>query len=65
MHPISALQVEYSPFTLVIEDPNIGLLKAAREVGVKIIAYSPLGGGLLTGKYVSPLHLAADPIARS
>ena len=54
VHPISALQVEYSPFTLDIEDPKIGLLQAARELGVKIVAYSPLGRGFLTGKYVSP-----------
>ncbi|THH17698.1 hypothetical protein EW146_g3171 [Bondarzewia mesenterica] len=54
VHPISALQVEYSPFTLDIEDPKIGLLKAARELGVTIIAYSPLGRGLLTGRYRSP-----------
>ena len=52
VHPISALQVEYSPFTLDIEDEKIGLLKAARELGTTIIAYSPLGRGLLTGKYV-------------
>ncbi|KAL1941903.1 hypothetical protein VTO73DRAFT_6903 [Trametes versicolor] len=54
VHPISALQVEYSPFTLDIEDPKIGLLKAARELGIKIIAYSPLGRGLITGKYKGP-----------
>ena len=53
VHPISALQVEYSPFTLDIEDEKIGLLKAARELGITIIAYSPLGRGLLTGQYVS------------
>jgi len=52
VHPISAIQVEYSPFTLNIE--SIGLLKAARELGVKIVAYSPLGRGLLTGRYKSP-----------
>ncbi|GBE89156.1 Aldo-keto reductase yakc [NADP(+)] [Sparassis crispa] len=54
VHPISALQVEYSPFTLDIEDEKIGLLKTARELGVTIIAYSPLGRGLITGKYRSP-----------
>ena len=54
VHPIAAVQVEYSPFTLDIEDEKIGLLKAARELGVKIVAYSPLGRGFLTGKYVSP-----------
>ena len=53
VHPISALQVEYSPFTLDIEDEKIGLLKTARELGITIVAYSPLGRGLLTGKYVS------------
>ncbi|OBZ77657.1 Aldo-keto reductase yakc [NADP(+)] [Grifola frondosa] len=54
VHPISALQVEYSPFTLDIEDEKIGLLKAARELGVSIIAYSPLGRGLITGRYKGP-----------
>lgn len=54
VHPISALQVEYSPFTLDIEDPKIGLLKVARELGVAIVAYSPLGRGLLTGQFKGP-----------
>ncbi|KAF7340533.1 Aldo/keto reductase [Mycena sanguinolenta] len=54
VHPIAAVQVEYSPFTLDIEDPRIGLLAAARELGVKIVAYSPLGRGLLTGQFKSP-----------
>lgn len=54
VHPISAIQVEYSPFVLDIEDPKIALLKTARELGVTIVAYSPLGRGLLTGKYVRP-----------
>ncbi|KAI0296285.1 NADP-dependent oxidoreductase domain-containing protein [Multifurca ochricompacta] len=54
VYPISAIQVEYSPFTLDAEDPKIGALKAARELGVTVFAYSPLGRGLLTGKYRSP-----------
>ncbi|KZT20178.1 Aldo/keto reductase [Neolentinus lepideus HHB14362 ss-1] len=54
VHPIAAIQVEYSPFTLDIEDEKVGLLKTARELGVKIVAYSPLGRGLLTGRYKSP-----------
>jgi aryl-alcohol dehydrogenase-like predicted oxidoreductase len=54
VHPIAALQVEYSPFTLDIEDPKVGLLAAARELSVAIVAYSPLGRGLLTGKYTGP-----------
>lgn len=56
VHPISALQVEYSPFTLDIEDEKIGLFKACQELGIAIIAYSPLGRGLLTGQYVRCLH---------
>ncbi|KAJ7498256.1 NADP-dependent oxidoreductase domain-containing protein [Mycena galericulata] len=54
VHPIAAYQVEYSPFTLDIEDPKINVLNTARELGVKIVAYSPLGRGLLTGQYKSP-----------
>ncbi|KAJ6518205.1 NADP-dependent oxidoreductase domain-containing protein [Mycena vitilis] len=54
VHPIAAIQVEYSPFTLDIEDPKIGLLATARELSVQIVAYSPLGRGLLTGQYKSP-----------
>jgi aryl-alcohol dehydrogenase-like predicted oxidoreductase len=54
VHPIAAIQVEYSPFTLDGEDPKIGALAAARELGVTVFAYSPLGRGLLTGKYKSP-----------
>lgn len=64
VHPISALQVEYSPFTLDIEDPKVGLLKAARELGIAIIAYSPLGRGLITGRYVSPLAERATQLKR-
>nr|A0A3B1EFQ1.1 RecName: Full=Aldo-keto reductase str7; AltName: Full=Strobilurin A biosynthesis cluster protein r7 [Strobilurus tenacellus]ATV82117.1 aldoketoreductase [Strobilurus tenacellus] len=54
VHPIAALQIEYSPFVLDIEDPKIALLETARELGVTIVAYSPLGRGLLTGQYKSP-----------
>ncbi|KAJ7617150.1 Aldo/keto reductase [Roridomyces roridus] len=54
VHPIAAVQVEYSPFTLDIEDPKIGLLETCRELGVAVVAYSPLGRGLLTGQYKSP-----------
>lgn len=53
VHPITAVQIEYSTLTLDIEDPNIGLLAACRELGVKVVAYSPLGRGLLTGRFVS------------
>ena len=51
---IDAVQIEYSPFTMDIEDPQIGLLAACRELGVATIAYSPLGRGFLTGALKSP-----------
>ncbi|KAI0091134.1 NADP-dependent oxidoreductase domain-containing protein [Irpex rosettiformis] len=54
VHPISAIQVEYSIFTLDIENPRIDLLRTARELGVSIVAYSPLGRGMLTGRIKSP-----------
>lgn len=61
MHPISAVQIEYSPFALEIEDPQINLLHTCRELGVAVVAYSPMGRGLLTGRYKSHQDLAADP----
>ncbi|KAI0336645.1 Aldo/keto reductase [Cubamyces sp. BRFM 1775] len=65
VHPIAALQVEYSPFCLDIEDEKIGLLKTARELGVTIVAYSPLGRGLLTGRYKSVDDFAQNDWRRS
>ena len=53
VHPIAAVQIEYSPFCLDIEDDKIALLKTCRELGITTIAYSPLGRGMLTGAYVS------------
>jgi aryl-alcohol dehydrogenase-like predicted oxidoreductase len=52
VHPIAAVQMEYSPWTLDIE--RNGLLDAAKELGVTIVAYSPLGRGFLTGAYKKP-----------
>ena len=49
VHPIAAAEMEFSPFALEIEDPQIGFLEAARECGTKIVAYAPLGKGFLTG----------------
>ncbi|KAJ7089024.1 NADP-dependent oxidoreductase domain-containing protein [Mycena crocata] len=64
VHPIAAVQVEYSPFTLDIEDPKIALLKTCRELGIATIAYSPLGRGLLSGLYRSPDDLPKDDFRR-
>jgi aryl-alcohol dehydrogenase-like predicted oxidoreductase len=46
---IDALQIEYSPWCL--DHESDGVIDAARELGVTIIAYSPLGRGVLTGKF--------------
>jgi len=54
IHPISAIQLEYSPFALDIESPEINLLSTCRELGIAIVAYSPLGRGFLTGQLKSP-----------
>ncbi|KAJ2759004.1 hypothetical protein H4S06_002435 [Coemansia sp. BCRC 34490] len=48
VHPIAAVEVEYSMWTRDIETD--GLLDACRELGVTVIAYSPLGHGFLTGR---------------
>ena len=50
VHPISALQTEYSLFTRDVEEE---ILPACRELGVGFVPYSPLGRGFLTGQYRS------------
>lgn len=64
VYPITALQVEYSPFTLDIEDPKVALLETAKELGITIVAYSPLGRGLITGQYKGPEDFEADDFRR-
>lgn len=51
VHPIAALQIEYSPFALDIESPQTEILKTCRELGIAVIAYSPIGRGLLSGQF--------------
>jgi len=65
VHPIAALQVEYSAFTLDIEDENLALLKTTRELCVTIVAYSPLGRGLITGQYKSVDDFDDDDFRKS
>ncbi|KAK7963484.1 aldo-keto reductase [Apiospora saccharicola] len=60
VHPIAAAQMEYSPFALEIESDQTEFLKTARELGVKIVAYSPLGRGFLTGAIKSRADLEDD-----
>ncbi|KIY73103.1 Aldo/keto reductase [Cylindrobasidium torrendii FP15055 ss-10] len=52
VHPISALQMEYSPLWLSVE--RNGILDATKELGVTLVAYSPLGSGMITGQFKSP-----------
>jgi aryl-alcohol dehydrogenase-like predicted oxidoreductase len=51
VHPISALQTEYSLWTRDVEKE---ILPAVRELGIGFVAYSPLGRGFLSGRYRSP-----------
>jgi len=50
VHPIAALQTEYSLWT---RDPEDGVLDTCRELGIGFVAYSPLGRGFLTGRFRS------------
>jgi aryl-alcohol dehydrogenase-like predicted oxidoreductase len=60
--PIAALQSEYSLFTRDIE--TNGVLAAARELGITLVAYAPLGRGILTGALRSTGALAAGDLRR-
>ncbi|KAL9085822.1 MAG: hypothetical protein Q9159_004487 [Coniocarpon cinnabarinum] len=51
--PISAVQIEYNPWTLDTENETGTNLRACRELGVSIVTYSPLGRGFLTRKFSS------------
>ena len=62
VHPITALQTEYSLWT---RDPEEGLLDVCRELGIAFVAYSPLGRGFLTGRYRTPDDLAPDDWRRN
>ena len=57
VHPISALQTEYSLWS---REPEDELLDTVRELGIAFVAYSPLGRGFLTGQIKSPADLAPD-----
>ena len=62
VHPVAALQSEYSLWT---RDPEDGVLDACRELGVGLVAYSPLGRGFLTGAIRSPDDFDADDYRRN
>jgi len=63
VHPIAALQTEYSLWT---RDPETtGTLDACRKLGIALVAYSPLGRGFLTGAIKSPDDFDADDYRRN
>jgi aryl-alcohol dehydrogenase-like predicted oxidoreductase len=61
VHPISALQNEYSLWS---RDPEDGILALCRELGIGLVAYSPLGRGFLTGQIRKLDDLAPDDFRR-
>jgi aryl-alcohol dehydrogenase-like predicted oxidoreductase len=62
VHPIAALQTEYSLWS---RDPEDELLGTCRELGIAFVAYSPLGRGFLTGRYRTIEDLAPDDWRRN
>jgi aryl-alcohol dehydrogenase-like predicted oxidoreductase len=61
VHPIAALQSEYSLWT---RDPEDEILATCRELGIGFVAYSPLGRGFLTGRFARFEDLPADDYRR-
>ena len=61
VHPITALQTEYSLWS---RDPEDGILQTTRELGIGFVAYSPLGRGFLTGQIKRFEDLAPDDYRR-
>jgi aryl-alcohol dehydrogenase-like predicted oxidoreductase len=62
VHPITALQTEYSLWS---RDPEDEILPVVRELGIGFVPYSPLGRGFLTGQIKSVDDLAADDFRRN
>jgi aryl-alcohol dehydrogenase-like predicted oxidoreductase len=61
VHPISALQTEYSLWTRDVEER---ILPSTRELGIGFVAYSPLGRGFLSGRFQSPDEIPEDDFRR-
>jgi aryl-alcohol dehydrogenase-like predicted oxidoreductase len=62
VHPITAVQTEYSLWT---RDPEDGVLETCRRLGIGFVAYSPLGRGFLTGAIRSPDDFEPDDYRRN
>jgi aryl-alcohol dehydrogenase-like predicted oxidoreductase len=61
VHPVSAVQTEYSLWSRDVEEE---ILPTLRELGIGLVAYSPLGRGFLTGQITSPDDFAPDDFRR-
>lgn len=61
IHPVSAVQSEYSLWT---RDPEDGMLETCAELGIAFVAYSPLGRGFLTGQIKKESDFDADDYRR-
>jgi aryl-alcohol dehydrogenase-like predicted oxidoreductase len=62
VHPITALQTEYSVFA---RQPEAEIIPTCRELGIGFVPYSPLGRGFLSGRFSSPDELAEDDFRRT
>ncbi|HUN26716.1 MAG TPA: aldo/keto reductase [Steroidobacteraceae bacterium] len=62
VHPIAAVQSEYSLWS---REPEAGMLEACRELGVSLVAYSPLGRGFLAGNFRTLEELPAADLRRN
>jgi aryl-alcohol dehydrogenase-like predicted oxidoreductase len=62
VHPITALQTEYSVFA---RQPEAEILPTCRELGIGFVAYSPLGRGFLSGRFTDPSELAENDFRRT
>jgi aryl-alcohol dehydrogenase-like predicted oxidoreductase len=62
VHPITALQTEYSLWS---RDPEDDILPTVRELGIGFVAYSPLGRGFLTGRFSKPEDLPEGDFRRN
>ena len=62
VHPITALQTEYS---LLTRDPEISILETVRDLGIAFIPYSPLARGLITATVSDTSQLASDDFRRT
>ncbi|AFY74902.1 putative oxidoreductase, aryl-alcohol dehydrogenase like protein [Synechococcus sp. PCC 7502] len=62
VHPISALQTEYSLWS---RDPEDEIIPTIRELGIGFVPYSPLGRGFLSGAITNPEDLAVDDYRRN